>query len=181
MSNPRYDWETIRAEYEAGATQADLARRHGVTRKAIQKHIRAEGWMQDVSSVINRLVDAKVVGIVAGCDPKKKAEALDRAADAKAAVMMRHKEEWTRHQTLIDDALKAGDFNKAKLAKITAETLKIRQEGERKAWGIKETPEEMRRAADVSVVVDLSHADSAQITALVDAAYSEAENGPGPR
>jgi hypothetical protein len=29
-----------------------------------------------------------------------------------------------------------GDFDAAKLAKITAETIKIRQEGERKAWGI---------------------------------------------
>lgn len=31
-----YDWETIRAEDEAGASQNDLARRHGVSRKAIQ-------------------------------------------------------------------------------------------------------------------------------------------------
>lgn len=134
----RYDWETIRAEYEAGASQADLSRRHGVSRKAIQKHITAEGWTQDVSGTINRMAEAKVAGIVAGCDPQKKAEAFARAADAKAAVMVRHKEEWERHQTLIDEALAEGDFDKAKLAKITAETLKIRQEGERKAWGIQD-------------------------------------------
>lgn len=133
-----FDWETIRAEYEAGASQADLSRRHGVSRKAIQKHITAEGWTQDVSGTINRMAEAKVAGIVAGCDPQKKAEAFARAADAKAAVMVRHKEEWERHQTLIDEALAEGDFDKAKLAKITAETLKIRQEGERKAWGIQD-------------------------------------------
>ena len=109
-----------------------------MSRKAIQKHITAEGWTQDVSGTINRMAEAKVAGIVAGCDPKKKAEAIDRAADAKAAVMVRHKEEWERHQTLIDEALAEGDFDKAKLAKITAETLKIRQEGERKAWGIQD-------------------------------------------
>ncbi len=177
----RYDWETIRAEYEAGASQSDLSRRHGLSRTAIQKRIRAEGWMQDVSGTINRLAEAKVAGVVAGCNPQKKAEALDRAADAKAAVMLRHKEEWTRHQTLIDQALEAGDFDKAKLAKITAETLKIRQEGERRAWGIREAPEEARRVSDVSVVVDLSHADSAQIAALVDAAYGEAEHGSATR
>ena len=137
----RYDWETIRAEYEAGTSQADLSRRHGVSRKAIQKHITAEGWTQGSSGTVNRMAEDKVAGIVAGCDPKKKAEALNRAADAVAAVMIRHKSEWERHQSLIDEALEAGDFDKAKLAKITAETLKIRQEGERRAWGISDRTE----------------------------------------
>lgn len=132
----RYDWETIRAEYEAGASQSALAKRHGVSRKAIQKHITAEGWAQDISGTLDRLTEAKVVGVVAGCDPKKKAAALDRAADAKAAVIMRHKEEWEQHQQLIRAAVENGNFDAAKLAKITAETIKIRQEGERKAWGI---------------------------------------------
>lgn len=132
----RYDWETIRAEYEAGASQSELAKRHGVSRKAIQKHITAEGWAQDISGTLDRLTEAKVAGVVAGCDPKKKAAALDRAADAKAAVIMRHKEEWEQHQQLIRAAVENGNFDAAKLAKITAETIKIRQEGERKAWGI---------------------------------------------
>ena len=132
----RYDWETIRAEYEVGASQSKLAKRHGVSRKAIQKHIAAEGWVQDISGTLDRLTEAKVAGVVTGCDPKKKAAALDRAADAKAAVIMRHKEEWEQHQQLIRAAVENGDFDAAKLAKITAETIKIRQEGERKAWGI---------------------------------------------
>ena len=134
----RYDWETIRAEYEAGASQSDLSKRYGVSRKAIQKHITAEGWTQGSSGTVKRMAEDKVAGIVAGCDPKKKAEALNRAADAVAAVMIRHKAEWERHQSLIAEALEAGDFDKAKLAKITAETLKIRQEGERRAWGIQD-------------------------------------------
>ena len=135
----RFDWETIRAEYEAGASQSDLSRRHGVSRTAIQKRIRAENWMQDLSGTINRLTEAKVAGIVAGCNPVKKAAALDRAAEQKAAVIRRHKEEWDRHKAIMDEALANGDFNAAKLAKITAETINIRQAGERKAWGIVET------------------------------------------
>ena len=35
-------------------------------------------------------------------------------------------------------AIEKNEFDKAKLAKITAETLKIRQEAERKAWGIRD-------------------------------------------
>lgn len=137
----RYDWETIRAEYEAGATQSDLARRHGVSRTAVQKRIRAEGWAQDITGTINRLAEARVAGMVATCNPKKKAEALGRAADAKAAVMLRHKAEWDKQQAISDRAMAEEDFELAKLAKITAETLKIRQDGERKAWGIQDKAE----------------------------------------
>ena len=41
----RFDWESIRAEYEVGASQSDLSKRYGVSRTAIQKRIRAEGWV----------------------------------------------------------------------------------------------------------------------------------------
>lgn len=95
--------------------------------------------MQDVTASINRLAEAKVAGVVAGCNPQKKAEAIDRAAEQKAAVIRRHKEEWDRHKAIMDAALADGDFDRAKLAKITAETINIRQAGERKAWGIVES------------------------------------------
>ena len=137
----RYDWETIRAEYEAGASQSTLSKKYGVSRTAIQKRISSEGWVQDISQTVNRLTEAKVAGVVAGCNPKKKAEALNAAAEQKAAVINRHREEWTRHQAIIDEAIASNDFERAKLAKITAETLKIRQEGERKAWGIQDKTE----------------------------------------
>lgn len=172
----QYDWETIRAEYEAGASQSDLAKRHGVSRKAIQKHIQAESWMQDVSGAINRLTEAKVAGVVAGCDPKKKAEALDRAADAKAAVIARHKAEWDEHKRIIDDALRdKGDFEKAKLAKITAETLKIRQEGERKAWGIQEVPQTSAQGGNATIKIDLSHMEPKKLAELADLTEEQAQ------
>ena len=151
----RYDWEKIRAEYEAGATQSDLARRHGVSRAAIIKRIRLEVWTQDISGAVNRLAEAKVTGLVTGCNPKKKAEALDRAASAKASVIIRHKDEWDRHLGLINEAIAAGDFDAAKLAKITAETIKIRQEGERKAWVILDKVEHV---GNVNLVDILSEA-----------------------
>ena len=135
----RYDWETIRAEYEVGASMGELSRLHGVSKAAISKRARSEGWMQDLSGAVNRLTAAKVNGIIDTVNPVKKAAALDRAAEQKAAVIRRHKEEWDRHKAIMDEALANGDFNAAKLAKITAETINIRQAGERKAWGIVET------------------------------------------
>ena len=131
----KYDWETIRAEYEAGANQSDLSGRHGVSRGAVRKHIAAEGWTRNSSGTVSRMAEDRA----AGCDPAEGAEALNRAAQGVAVVMMRHKAEWERHQCLIDEAMETGDPDKAKFAKITAEALKIRQEGERRAWGIVES------------------------------------------
>lgn len=141
MMAARYDWETIRAEYEAGSTMGELSRKHGVDKAAISRKAKKEAWLADLSEVVNKRAEAKVNGLVNAVDPKKKAEAVDRAADAKAAVIMRHKEEWEQHQQLIRAAVESGDFDAAKLAKITAETIKIRQEGERKAWGIQDKAE----------------------------------------
>ncbi len=108
-----------------------------MSRKAIQKHIASEGWIQgDINAAVNRITEAKIAGVVAGCDPQKKALALEKAASAKADVIQRHKAEWDRHQKIIDEAVENNDFEQAKLAKITAETIKIRQEAERRAWGI---------------------------------------------
>lgn len=134
----RYDWETIRAEYEVGASQSDLARRHGVSRAAIQKHIRAEGWMQDVSGAINRMAEAKVAGVVAGSNQKKKAAALDRAADRKAEKIREQREVWDGLNRDIRESMQAGDFERLKCLKIGSEALRNVQECERKAWGIVE-------------------------------------------
>lgn len=143
----KVDWERIRAEYETGATQSELSRQHGVSRKAIQNHIKKEDWQQDVTGAVDRLVEAKVAGVVAGCDPQKKAEALSAAADKKIAVIERHRAEWQAQEKLSREAVEKEDFEMAKLAKITAETLKIRQEGERKAWGIREAAAETGRTS----------------------------------
>lgn len=58
------------------------------------------------------------------------------AQEEKAAVIHRHRKEWEEHNEIMQHAIAMRDAEEAKLAKITAETLKIRQEGERKAWGI---------------------------------------------
>ena len=170
----RFDWESIRAEYEVGASQSDLSKRYGVSRTAIQKRIRSEGWVQDISGTVNRMAEAKVAGVVAGCNPQKKAAALARAAEAKAAVITRPLREWDRHQALIDEALSEGSFDTAKLAKITAETIKIRQEGERKAWGIVDKTALDHTSSDGSLSqrpVDLSHLSPDELLRLTKEAF----------
>lgn len=137
-------WENVRAEREAGASFRDLAAKHGVSDAAICKRAKAEGWGdgQDVGESVRRKAIAKVSGVVSSANPKKKAAAIDAAADETAAVVRRHRQEWLQVVELRQEALAARGadekeaFERAKLAKITAEMTAIQQAGERKAWGL---------------------------------------------
>jgi len=60
----------------------------------------------------------------------------DVAVDARAQILKRHRTEWVAPRNQIYKALKSGDTEQAKLAKLAAETLKLIQDGERKAWGL---------------------------------------------
>lgn len=158
----RYDWERIRAEYEAGATMGELSRRHGVDKAAISRRAKKDGWTADLSEVVNRRAAAKINGIVNTVDPQKRAEAVESAADARVAVIQRHRGAWPKIKELNAQAIEAQDFNAAKLAKITAETERIIQDGERRAWGIQDKIE-----TEVSGGVAVTHAVSAEVAKML--------------
>jgi hypothetical protein len=132
----KFDWQQIRSEYEAGSSQSALSKKYNVSRKAIQKHILKETWTQDLGKAINNAVQMKVAGIVTSCDFAKKAEAIDAEAEKRVEIVRNHREEWQSVRQLSREAAKEKNFEKAKLAKITAETIQIIQSGERKAWGL---------------------------------------------
>lgn len=129
-------WETVRAEREAGASFPELASKWGVSHQAIQKRSASEGWGdgQDVGAAVRRKVAEKVAGVVAGCSVKKKAEAIDAAANRAAAIVTLHQQEWADHREQFGSV--PADFEAGKLAKISAEMLRIRQDGERRAHGL---------------------------------------------
>lgn len=131
-------WLEARAKREAGASLQEVADFLGVSKTAVIKKAKAEQWGdgRDLEEVIQRKVTEKVTGVVTGGDPKKLAEAIDAEAQKRVAVIERHKTEWDDHKGLVSSAVAERDFDAAKLAKITAETIAIRQAGERKAWGL---------------------------------------------
>jgi hypothetical protein len=100
-------------------------------------------------ALIRRKVTEKVSGVVTAENPKKRAAAIDAAADRSAEVVRRHQAEWEDHRARFGSV--PADFDDGKLAKISAEMLKIRQEGERRAWGLDET------AAQPSIVIERSY------------------------
>lgn len=116
----------------------ELSRRHGADKAAISRRAKKEGWAQTMTGAVERAVDAKLNGIVNTVDPEKRAAAIASAADEKASVILRHREEWDGQGRLIAEAVEGRDMEAVKLAKLVAETLKIRQEAERKAWGIRD-------------------------------------------
>lgn len=144
-------WAAIRAEREAGASFPELAEKYGVSHQAIQKRAKAEGWGDgtDVADTIRRKVAEKVAGVVAACKHKKKAEAIDAAAERGAEVVRRHQAEWEDHRARFGSV--PADFEDGKLAKISAEMLRIRHEGERRAWGLDEA------AGQPAIVIERSY------------------------
>lgn len=170
----QFDWGKIRAEYEAGSTQSELSRRYNVSRKAIQNHIKSEQWMQDVARQINRLTVAKSVGVEPTSTPEETAEAMSAAADERVAVIRRHRAEWEEHKAIIAEALATNDFEKAKLAKITAETIRLRQDGERKAWGIDLMQQQQSNQQAQVVNIDFSTRSQSELITLVREAYGTA-------
>lgn len=135
-------WESVRAEREAGKSFAELSKQYGVSRQAIMKRSSKEGWGDgtDVSRIIRRKVAEKVTGIVTGCNRKKKAEALEDAAAKGVAIVLRHQRDWEAHHNIYTVNGIAKDFEIGKSAKICAEMLAIRQKAERAAHGLEEVP-----------------------------------------
>lgn len=145
------DWERIRADYETGSTQSELSRRYEVSRTSIQRHIAAEGWIQgDVREAISRCAEAKSAGIGAGCTPEKMAEAIGAAADRLVAIKNEQRGRVARLVVEWNKAVESGDFNHAKLVKISSESLKLIQEEERRVWGITDAPVEQRQNMTIS-------------------------------
>lgn len=161
----RDQWESIRAEREAGASFGDLAQKYGVDKAAIVRRAKAEGWSDgtDVADVIRRKVTEKVTGISPVADPKKKAEAISAAADRGAEVIRRHQEETNAVRERLYAGLKAHKaalkkedkvlaFEDLKAAKIASETIINIHKAERQAWGLDEA------TAQPTIVIERSYA-----------------------
>lgn len=78
----------------------------------------------------------------------------DAAVGLRAALLERHRSEWQMARQLAYEAVKGRDFDKAKLAKITTETIRNIQDGERKAWGLDITEPAAPGSTNTVVVIE---------------------------
>lgn len=160
-------WETIRAEREAGASFGDLATKFGIDKAGIVRRAKTEGWGDgsDVEDAVRRKVTEKVTGLSPAADPKRKAAAIDDRAERIAEVLRRHCEEpkalrerlyagLTAHRLAGDLEDKRLAFEDLKAAKISTEAMMNIHKIERQAWGI-ESAQQPTQPAGSGVVVYL--------------------------
>lgn len=137
-------WTTVRQRYETDPrlSFADLASQFGVSKQAIHSRSKAESWERVVSlAELTARAQARADHLVDGrVDAKELASTreagVESATDRRAAVLERHRREVDGPRKIAYQALQTLDIEKAKLAKTVAESLKIVQELERKAWGL---------------------------------------------
>lgn len=147
-----------RALYEGtpGMTLSKCAAEAGLSEASIKKYAEAQNWrknfgpdrqMTEAAQKAADMFKAKIEDAGPEITAEQKAVAAQQvgaelAMDERAKMLDRHRREWAAPRAMSaeavslrnNDPLKA--FERAKLAKITAETLKIVQDGERKAWGL---------------------------------------------
>lgn len=162
---PRTDWDSLRAEYEAGATDSALSRKWGVSRTAIRKRrdkdaAGGDPWRQDSEARIRARTRAKLSGTEGAPDPVTLEQAIDTEAAKRAAIIQGHRDLFADVRQLLHEALAlrrktttgrgkarkttggvGAAFEAMKLAKITSETARNVMVGERLAYGIAEGEE----------------------------------------
>lgn len=148
-------WESIRAEREAGGMITVIAAKYGISHQAILKRSRKDGWSDgvDVQEQIRRRAGEKVAGVAKPGDPKKRDEAIDAEADRRAEVIRRHREEPNTIRERLNAGLKAHKaavtkeekqlaFEDLKAAKISSECMTNVHAMERRAWSLDDVPPE---------------------------------------
>lgn len=149
-----------RALYEGtpGLTFKQCAEKTGMGKSTLERRANAEGWKKcfgrlkpgemtaeahKAADMFNRLLDEYGPEVTAEERALVASEVVHEiAVDIRGAMLDRHRLEWAAPRAMSAEAVRMRDtnpdksFERAKLAKITAETLKIVQDGERKAHGI---------------------------------------------
>lgn len=141
-------------------------------KSSIDARAKRENWIRrgnlnGINSAAQRKADTKTTSDGTSVANAGKAQASrEESEDVRAEVLVRHRSEWPAITAMVKEVIDTrntdppGAFSKAKLAKTAAETLKIKQDGERKAWGLDE----------VQNVGDLSNLSDAELEAMTKCA-----------
>lgn len=153
-----------RALWEGDPTisKRQVAEELGITMRAVDRWSLDEGWAKrqaDMSERAHAAADTykgKLAELGPEITTEQQQQAMTEAAEEtavqlRAQVLDRHRKEWNAPRKLSYDAVKTKNFDQMKMAKITAETLKIIQDGERRAWGIDSGPD---GGGKVTVVIE---------------------------
>lgn len=150
------DWEAARIAWESDLTQTDesIAQKIGMSKAAVVKRRTREGWcragaLQNIQQRAQLSADLRSnLGVTEGYI---KSDSINAAVEIRADVLDRHRADWAEHRQHFTLGAIAADFELGKSAKITAEMLKIRQEGERKAYGLDDSQAQQPKTEPVQI------------------------------
>lgn len=143
--------ERIKIDLASGMTTRRVAEAHGLGHAVIDKISsdlnKSAGLPLKIQRKVRQRMTELEMGLKKGNVNSERAieDAVEIAAFERVQVTIRHKAEWAAHKPLVDDAISTakdaeGDIGSAmklaQVAKSTAETIKIRQESERKLYGL---------------------------------------------
>lgn len=149
------EWAECRMLREStGMSFRLLAEKFGVSDVAVLKRSKKESWGDggNANAIANRWAQDKAAGIVAnkGQNFAQRTASINEAADKKAALIIRQQEDWEEHRREFAKPVPIPDPETAEpvhedgkaragrlmASKVAAEVLRIRHEGERRAYGI---------------------------------------------
>lgn len=153
-------WSQARELWESDQAQTDesIAEKFGVSKSAVVK-ARTQGkdsWKR-VGSLLTVQQRAQFAADVKSNQSSDlghfKSTTLDAAVEIRAKLLEQHRDDWKEHREQFTLPDIAANFELGKSAKITAEMLKIRQEGERKAYGLDEQQTQESKSAEPMQIV----------------------------
>ena len=137
---------TAKAMYESGRqTVKDVAAEIGISRRTLERWAKQDNWQRvkptpEMTERAHR-VASRLAEVREDAAPAERQNVLaevteDEAVTQRAELITRHRTEWRVIGALINESVKGRDIDRAKLAETLSRSMKLKQDGERRAWGI---------------------------------------------
>jgi len=86
-----YDWARIEADYRAGLTKSQCARKHGCTPQAVSQRAQAGAWQQDLTGQVRAATKAALIADAVQAGVSATTDAVVAAAEANKSVVLAHR------------------------------------------------------------------------------------------
>jgi len=127
----------MRCKYVIGEKTRDIAEYFGVKETAVLSLAKRENWAADPIALQCRVEEKLVPGLETAKDLEAKMAALEDEAERRALIVQRHRTEWLRYEDdILGPAKEAKEEKQARTAKLLGEAIRVKQQGERAAWGM---------------------------------------------
>lgn len=132
-------WDEVKLAYETGFPLKKLAEKYNISESTIKAKAKLNNWSIDAATAVTKKAEERLAGLPDSAETvEKQKEIIEKAADEKAGIILAHRAEWRKHREWTETIKKDDDIGEYRKAKLAAETIKLRQAGERAAWGFED-------------------------------------------